>query len=535
MRELPHLIKDALTAGLRSDERIRRGEPACVELRNLKPSSQGAVSPEKLRYPITDPAFSQAWPYPQLRRFDTKLYFYDGAELRSVREILPPNNWAATLIELWQSGDPSTSATLAGGGGDLHVASFSNTFWLTDGTNIIFRTPGNTSNKTLVIPTDTLKCESLHSYDDRLFMAGVSGTQVGSPVFVVLFQLWKDLQSEDFFTGSDEGFDTNYVIYSEKHGGDTDSPFELFKRLLGVTTGSASADSNLDVILRTAIETGEIGFIPCRSTGLIRVLKSLDNALIAYGQSGVSVLAPDGSGNYIEAPLALNGVPGRGSIGGDETEHIIVNTDGDLWRLTNDGATRLGYKEFIASLTLADTIVSFDDEFREFWISDGTATYIFNRFGLGGPVSLLPSSLVRSFASATMLGTSPTIDYDVTVTPPTDLDPSNADIVLIRTTPTDFGQRGQKHVTSFHVASEGVRDGRATVHYRYDQTSATYTRRKQDKITQDGFARIDVNLVDAMIEVLGVAPTQEAEYDYIEVRYQTDDRRHIRGIQSQGS
>ena len=455
------------------------------------------------------------------------LFFYDGTQLRTVDE----SDWSTTVVSLWQADALGSSATLTAGGGAVDIASFSESYFITDGVNLIFKTPRST--KTIVFSDTILKCAALAPFDDRLFIGGIEGTYLDDNRWAVLYNEWRSLSDERVLTGIDESMDTQYVLYSEPAGGDDRWPFETLKAVLGFEDTDLEVKDIFDLVIRDALVKRLIGLIPCRFTGPILHMKQLGDNLVVYGQRGVSLLSPNTRGDYVERPIQMRGVASRGAVAGDESEHVIIDTDGDLWRFNSSGLVRLGFKEFIGSLTLADAIVSFDPQFREFWITDvkqnASATYILTPSGLGGPVSLLPSSLIRSYATATLIGTAPTVDYDITVTPPTDLDHTDEDIVLIRTVPVDFGRRGQKHVTTVHVASEGVRDGRATVHYRYDQTSATFVRRNQDKITKDGFARIDVNLVDGMIEVLGVAPTQDAEYNYIEARYQTDDSRHLRG------
>lgn len=532
MQEAPFEIREALKTGLRPDARMPRGSVALVEMRNLKPTPEGALSPEKLSYPISDPVFAQDWPFPILKRGDTPptagdveraLFFYDGTQLRTVDE----SDWSTAVVALWQAADLSSSATLTAGGGAVDAVSFSESYWITDGVNLIAKTPRNT--KTMVFDDTVLKCSALAAYDDRLFLGGLEGTHFASTRWSTIYDTWRDVSGGNVFTGIDETLDTQYLMYSDESGGDDDWPFELLKGMLGFEDGDAELDAMVELLIRDAFIQRRVGIIPCRFTGPIRTLKRLGANLVVYGQRGISLLSKGPGGGYTETPISRRGVPSRGAVAGDDSEHTIINTDGEVWRFASSGVVRLGFKEFIASLTLASAIISFDPEFREYWISDGVATYILTPSGLGGPVSLLPSSLVRSYATATLIGTAPTVDFNITVTPPTDLDHTDSDIVLIRTVPVDLGRRGQKHVTTIHVASEGIRDGRATVHYRQDQTSATFTRRNQDKVNLKGVARIDVNLVDGMIEVLGVAPTQDAEYNYIEARYQTDDRSHIRG------
>lgn len=526
MREAPFEIREALKSGLRHDARMPRGASFCVEMRNLKPTNMGAVSPEKLTYPITDPAYSQSWPYPQLLRGERTIFFRDATQLRTVDET----DWTTNVISLKEVDDPASGAALVSGGGTVHLASFSESYFMTDGVNLIVKTPAYPD--ALVFLNTVFRCASVHGFDGRLFIGGMQGTYFTSTRWTMLYDLWRDVSEGDVFTASDETVDTHYVLYSDEAGGDVDTPFETLKAALGAQATDSDLGPLFEQVISEALQERRIGLIPCRFTGPILSLKNLGDNLVVYGQRGVSVLKKMASGGYDETPLEMPGIASRGAVDGDEKEHIIIDTDGELWRLSSEETVRLGYVEFIGSLTIADAIVSFDPEYRDYWISDGVTTYVLSPYGLGGPLSLLPSSLIRSYRTATLIGTAPTVDFNITVTPPTDLDHTHSDIVLIRTVPIDFGYRGQKHITAIQVASEGVRDGRATVHYRYDQTVAAFTRRKQDKINRAGVARIDVNLVDAMIEVLGVAPTQDAEYNYIEARYQTDDRRNIRGTQT---
>ena len=440
------------------------------------------------------------------------------------------SDWTTTVLSLRQVDSPGSAASLVAGGGTIHLASFLNSYFITDGVNLIVKTPAYANP--LVFLNTVFRCASVHAFNDRLFIGGMQGTYFTSARWTTLYDIWRDSSDGQVFTASDETLDTHYVLYSDEAGGDVDTPFETLKAALGAEVGDPDLGPLFEEVLSEAIQERRIGLIPCSFTGPILSLKHLGDNLVVYGQRGVSLITKNSSGGYVETPAEMRGVASRGAVDGDDSEHIIIDTDGDLWRFTSQGRSRLGYSEFIGSLTIANAVVSFDPQFRESWISDGVDTYILTRSGLGGPVSLLPSSVVRSYNSGTLIGTNPVVDYNITVTPPADLDSTHRDIVLLRTIPHDFGQRGQKHVTEIHIASAGVRDGRATVHYRYDHTIATFTRRKQSKVTTDGFARIDVNLVDGMIEVLGVAPTQTAEYDYVETRYQTDDRSHIRGTQT---
>ena len=539
MQEYHQLVRDALKNGLRSDARARRGIPACEELRNLKPTEFGAVSPEVIDYPLASPAFpvSPTWPFPQFKPATAGLFLFTGAAVYSVNET----NWTASALSLFQAASQGSAATLGANGGDVHVANFLNSWWATDGVNLIFNTPGNLSSRTFVFATAALACNSVEVFGDRLFLGGLSGTTLAGSRFLSFFNLWKDTAAGRTYTAANEGWDLNYLLWSDEFGGDSQYPFEALKYILGLSLGGTPQDNYTDAVVRDLIEAGKIGILPLDATGDVLALKSMGNRLIAYGRHGVSAVIPVeykslGLTNVVgfqEQPVkGVNGIAGRGGVGGDDGEHIWIGNDGDLWRVGSDGADRLGYKEFVDGLVVADGIIGLDRQERDFWISDGITCYVRSRTGLGGPLSILPSSVVRSPYSTALVGTAPEVDFSAPEPGgvPPDLDSTDPDIVLARTVPFDFGQRTQKHVTALQIGVEGMRDVRGTVHYRFDTVTA-YRRKIQRKTSKEGLCRIDANALDLKVEVLGVAPTQAARIDYVDVRYQFDDRREVRGAQ----
>lgn len=549
MQELSFDLEPYLRAGLRPDIRLDLNDKFLTLCQNMKPNKDwGLVRPENLSYPITSPAFSRSWPWPQLKRSDHGLLLRTPTSLYSVNE----SSWATTAIPLYQAASPATTATLAGGGGDLHTAIFQSSYWLTDGVNLIFNTPGNSGNKTLVFDSSTVSCATLCEYGQRLFLAGLSGSYFASSAWLAFMDKWRASSQADIYTAANEPLGTNFILWGEFAGGDTDYPFEVFKRLLGLSTGDSTRDAQLDTHIHDYLERGIIGLIPATMVGPIEAIKPLGSNLrsyqqlranlMAYGTYGVSSFVPErfrhhGQTNvvgYAEHRMDnLAGIAGRGSVAGDDSEHIYLAVDGYLYKNATQGAARSGYGEFLGALSGVNTVISFDRGFRDFWICDGSLCYVFTPSGLGGPMSLQPSSVVRSPGSATLLGTAPAVTY--TSAPsgsPPDLNPADTTLVRIISNPVDLDQRGNKHITALQVACGGLKNQRGTVWYRYG-VPANDVRHRQMKIGPFGFGRIDVTAMEFQIEYLATIYTggDTTMIDNIEVRYQKDDRREIRGTQ----
>lgn len=103
----------------------------------------------------------------------------------------------------------------------------------------------------------------------------------------------------------------------------------------------------------------------------------LGRQIIVYSKRGIAAMTPSETG-YGFRKLAGHRVV---TAGCSESSHVFLSDVGDLYRLTLDGARKLGYREFMSTLTLANVRI-IHDQFQDFYISDGVRSFLLSPFGL---------------------------------------------------------------------------------------------------------------------------------------------------------
>lgn len=506
MREFSFVIDDALKLGLRRDERQARNGPGVIEMTNLKPSEFGAVSPETVTYPITSPALSMDWPFPVLIRGERVTLLAAETALYTVDE----SDWSTSPITTYDAGTPANTKAISAGT-PWRWATFLDMWFMTNGASMVFKTPSNDSDKTLTVTTPTV--QALCNQRNRLVVGGLAGAWFSGSRWAIVLDTWRDINKQHVLTHEDLSLGTSWVVWGSRLGGASDLPFHLLMAALGLF-GNAVFDQVKGPI-RQAVEDGEIGMVPVRHPGGIRAVEPLGASIVVYGENGVSRLVPD-EHTYREEPVLRVGIAGRAAVGGDEDEHIFVDTQGWLWQYhANETAPhRLGYKEYLSGLTAADIVISKDESEGDYWIADGTTGYVFTEMGLGGPVDVQPTNLVWSEAQG-LIGAADGLSDGATARVVTDQ--------------IDIAERGTKHVTELQVAASGMTSMRSQIDYRYS-TADTFARSTVRRLNRQGVSFPNVSFVDGRIVVSGsLGETKDARIQRIEVRYTAEDRRYRRG------
>lgn len=139
--------------------------------------------------------------------------------------------------------------------------------------------------------------------------------------------------------------------------------------------------SNISDVTFIPDRKNEAGFRHMEIGAINKCWPMSDGSVLFYGDNGIARLAPVQGNTYLRYDrLIRNSFPYRGCVAGDEY-HIAIDAKGALWHITTE-AKRLGYEEWLSQLNLALVEISYDDRLGDFYISDGTYTYVFNENGL---------------------------------------------------------------------------------------------------------------------------------------------------------
>lgn len=244
--------------------------------------------------------------------------------------------------------------------------------------------------------------------------------------------------------------------------------------------------------------------------GRVLSLLPMGEHVIVYGEDGISALRPFDANYGIVSVQNLPsdlGVAGRWAVAGGADGHLFFGSDNELWFISPDmKAERLGYSWLPSS-----SAICYDGQEKRWWIT-GAESYVFTQYGLGGPMSVRPVSLAR--IGGTLYGTGAT--HSDTEYP-----------IQIMSNMFDMSDTGQKRITFVRVAANSVTEQMATVRYRYARDAALQEHPWR-VCAKDGSCYIGAALVDGQVGY-NAKTTDMAQVKRIEVRYQSHDRRTIRG------
>lgn len=368
MREFETRVVDHLANGLRPSPRLGVNAPYLQDCMNMKPTVEGLVPYEKVQVPFGTPPTID-FPFPQLFKGKGVTLLADKTKIYAVNE----SDWGTSEITLVGS---------ISGTGSWHFLDLFDYWLLFNGTTVIWKSNvhglegGAAAVNAVVTPTVQTGCY----LNGRAFMGGFTGgTGAGSiwnhASWTALLASWDAKLPGNVAFSSNIG--PNFVMWSSIGGGDA---LWIFRPTWATEIRTAGPR------IFEHIKRNELGWMPMPWQGTVRVMKPLGNAVVVYGDDGISALV------HTMEPIPtfglkhlLNiGVAGRGAVGGTDREHAFVDEAGYLWKIGVDLVPkRLDYHEFVQALTEANIVISHDQEENEYYLSDGVDSLILTSKGLG--------------------------------------------------------------------------------------------------------------------------------------------------------
>jgi hypothetical protein len=526
MREFVQYFADGLKRGLRREAISDRQTQALVRCRNAKPKEHGLEAHTAISDPFSGQTVS--WPFPQLIRGRELTLLAAATSLSEVDETTTP--WSTSAVTVYDYINQETADSITTGG-QWHMADFGDTFYLFNGNCTVFRLnladmlmAG--TNKTLVQEDITIQtgCD----FRGRLIIGGFNPSDFWGDSWTDLLGQWASGQPDPVNRTYNHLLDTatnmgdNFVQWSTIGGGDTFFWFWPDLAVTGPIGRTVAHDYDPVNHPRPSIfdylERNEMGFMPMPFQGSVLCVKPLGRTVMAYGEDGVAALpmVSEPFPTFGCVPLLNTGVADRGAVGGDDREHIMVDQEGEVWRISADlNVQRAGYKEFTSALLDGEPIISLDESEREYYIASGSGSgavggYVLTAQGLGECVEL-PTSLARNEDGLVGLFE----DGDI------------GDHLIVITDTFDLGNRGMKCITGIEVGVETGQDTDVAVYYRNSKADA-FSLRSGVILNREGWAIVSITGVEFRV-VVDIDSYISAELDYITVRWRQLDKRGIRG------
>jgi hypothetical protein len=278
--------------------------------------------------------------------------------------------------------------------------------------------------------------------------------------------------------------------------------------------------SNIGDISCTPNKQNEAGFTKIPWEGEVFRVARCGDFWIAYCENGVLKMTP------VATPVATFKMEEKMEIGlltrdcfaGGYFHHCFIDAHKNVW-VWDKGREpeRLGYSEYIETLTAADIIIEYDKLREEYYITDGAnGCFLLSSFGMT-EVYQYPSTVFA--AGTTTYGQI----YDA----------SSNTYFLATTDVLDNNLRAFKHIEAVGVGGQNTATMQVAVDWKNDTRTATYTRSAWKQINETGFAYPGVTAVDYRIAVYAAA-FANVYLDYISTRIKLVDKRAIRGAYSAG-
>ncbi len=230
----------------------------------------------------------------------------------------------------------------------------------------------------------------------------------------------------------------------------------------------------------------------------------LGNNVICYGENSIYALTPGSAefapSTYGRVLVQNSGVPSRGSVGVSPTRHVYLDRSGSLWSLgTNLQVEKLGYSEFLFSVSGVTHTITYNPVEDQFLISSATEGFALNRSGLYEHRDRITSAL---FFQGGFVGLS---------------SPSSDVGAQVLTAPQDFGTRRGK---TLHRVELGLASGVSTSIQALTRLGQPDGFTSSAAVILDRSGLDDLHRTGTEFKFRISSPTAQIELDYLGLSYQ---------------
>ena len=529
MREFNFSLKKEIIGGLRPDDRLPRNSGFLTKCQGIRPDILPGGMRDLTKYTAPTSPFaagylagqgvSVAFPFPQLIKGRGSSWLVDDTDIYDATEAA---NWtiaAATTYDAYATG--TAKAIISGNA--WHLADFGKSFALFNGSCIVFKryNEGMFGGTDPMLVVDDITVQTGCAFNGRMVMGGFSTTDFYNDA-------WENFLRDKFDQGFGMAFPdmlgTNFVWWSPVGH----SAFWIVyptDTLLGIVDEADNVPHDWDnTKLQELMESGEMGFMPMRWQGNVLNTKPLGKGVMVYGDNGVSYMPlkqVDGVSTFGLNDVLPYGVANRSSVGtntpnqaGEITEHVFVDEAGWLWRMkAGEAPEKLGYREFFENmLSSGDIVINYDPIENDYYISDGSITYVLSEGGLF-EVNDLPTSTAVSLGGTVWVADSVG-------------DADDAYAILV-TDVFNMKLNMSKTITRVSVHCTNTTDVSVAVDWRV-KTSDSWSRTLYQDINYEGEAHFPVSGTEFRLVIRSIDLTT-LDIDDIVVHFQTTDKRELRG------
>ncbi len=298
------------------------------------------------------------------------------------------------------------------------------------------------------------------------------------------------------------------------------------------------ADPQCDETYIVWSNIGDVSFVPNRRNeagyrrdpfgGEVYHVRRLGDDVIVYTSNGITRMFPVSSpaATFGFEELHGVGVLNRGAVNGDLNQHLVIDRDYVVWKVTKEGLKELGYAEYIEGLDAEygagiprNVIVNFNPYKRDFYISDGTKSLLLSPYGMTNypdPVSAVWYDEVNWHELCGLPETPDEENYPLIV----------SDII-------DMGYRAQKTIYTVELGGSALINPTVAIDWRMHPL-VNFERTDFVPVNNEGIATLIISGTEFRICVKSDFFVQAIDFssslDYITARWKMTDLRGLRGI-----
>lgn len=396
-------FQEALTNGIRRDNRLPRNNKFLTNCRNISATEFGLRVLRSVVQPISDADLTTAtitktYPFPQLFRLKNFTLLLDEDAVYVVTED-PTSTWALTPLTVYDLStfdvsNNTASAYSLSGGKDWQGADMFNQCFMTNGTDTLFLT--GLSSKVFGQSDVTIRsCATFN--DGRMFFGGFDADNVYSTVdWPAIFGEYRgDFPSE--FSSLSGVPDANWVWFSDIGMSNLLNFFhEDYMKYMSFAATPTTKYTDENPFWKEILLKRESFFIPMPSSGAVVKMAQLGNCMMVYSMDGIHTLVPYNDelvktfGHREVAKYGYRmGVKqdtfSAAAAGGNEQVQAFIAENNDLYMLMPDGvgaqAEYLGYRQIFSEGS--NWLVHYDPSDREFHFTASDRCYRLRADGNG--------------------------------------------------------------------------------------------------------------------------------------------------------
>ena len=252
----------------------------------------------------------------------------------------------------------------------------------------------------------------------------------------------------------------------------------------------------------------EAGFIHLNMLGTIRKLTSFGTGVLAYGDRGVYFIGTSGDLGVTRQEVSYRGLRGWDSAGGNERMQMFVDSSGRLSLIRGD--LSVVTVDFHHLFTEPNYFISMHEENGLWYISSSTRTYVLDEERGMGSLSMALTGLARTNSGVEAYAAASDVES----------------YRRFRTVPMDMNRRDLKTVTSIQLHTVDGGNFEVAIDWR-EGSSGGWKTTPFYPVNAEG----SVMVRQAGVEFRAVVRTLDvdAKVSRLDVRYQQDGRRFVRG------